>query len=109
MILLNMMKKFTQIPVVVQEDIINGNLIGNDLVVYNYLVSKASHGKPIFFSNERIGLDLGGMSYGKISGSLNRLAKAKHIKRKKTCNKTLTQLTTVVLGGDNVIIRGSRQ
>jgi hypothetical protein len=109
MIVLNMMKKFTQIPVEVQEDVINGRLIGNDLVVYNYLVAKASHGKPIFFSNERIGNDLGGMSYGKISGSLNRLAKAKHIKRKKTCNKTLTQLTTVVLGGDNVIVRGLKK
>ena len=45
-----MMKKFTQIPNVIQEDVISGKLIGNDLVVYSYLVSKASHGKPIFFS-----------------------------------------------------------
>ena len=103
-----MMKKFTQIPLAIQQDIISGKLIGNDLVVYNYLVSKASHGKPIFFSNNRIGKDLGGMSYGKISASLGRLSQAKHIKRKKTCNKTLTQLTTLVIDQENMLIRGVR-
>lgn len=102
------MKKFIQIPTAVQDDVINGKLIGNDLVVYNYLVSKAGHGKPIFFSNERIGLDLGGMSYGKISASLNRLAKAKHLKRRKTCNKTSTQLTTLVVDRSNIMIRGEK-
>jgi|GEM_PF-6369384 len=104
-----MMKTFMQIPLVIQEDVVSGKLIGNDLVVYNYLVCKASHGKPIFFSNERIGSDLGGMSYGKISASLGRLSRAKHIRRKKTCNKTLTQLTTVILGDKNSLIRGQRQ
>lgn len=99
------MKKFIQIPVAVQQDVIEGNLIGNDLVVYNYLLSKAGHGKPIFFSNERIAKDLGGMSYGKISASLGRLYRAKHIKRRKTCNKMLTQLNTIVLGGA-VMVRG---
>tara|TARA_B110000444_G_scaffold260885_1_gene309729 strand:+ start:710 stop:1021 length:312 start_codon:yes stop_codon:yes gene_type:complete len=100
------MKKFIQIPTVIQEDVINGKLIGNDLVLYNYLVIKAGHGKPIYFSNERMGLDLGGMSYGKISGSLNRLLRAKHIKRKRTPNRTATQLNTIVKDGRNILIRG---
>ena len=104
-----MMKKFTQIPLAVQQDIINGKLIGNDLVVYNYLVSKASHGKPIYFSNDRIGKDLGGMSYGKISASLGRLSNAQHIVRKKTCNKTLTQLKTLVLNHNTMLVKGCKQ
>tara|TARA_Y100000592_G_C5313776_1_gene241462 strand:+ start:248 stop:592 length:345 start_codon:yes stop_codon:yes gene_type:complete len=97
------MRKFTQIPTEVYQDVLNGNLIGNDLVVYNYLALKAGHGKPIFFSNERICNDLGGMSYGKISASLGRLRKAKHILRKKTQNKTLTQLKTLVINGKSII------
>ena len=102
------MRKFIQIPTVVQEDVINGKLIGNDLLVYSYLVSKASHGKPIFFSNQKIGEDLGGMSYGKISASLSRLKKANHIARYKTQNKTATRLTTAVLDGGRIIIRDSK-
>ena len=100
------MRKFTQIPSAIQEDVINGKLIGNDLVVYNYLVSKAAHGKPIFFTNERIGRDLGGMSYGKISASLSRLKKAQHISRFKTYNRTATKLETAVLQGGKLKIRG---
>ena len=69
-----MMKKFTQIPLAVQQDIINGKLIGNDLVVYNYLVSKAQH-----------------------------------IVRKKTCNKTLTQLKTLVLDHNTMLVKGCKQ
>jgi hypothetical protein len=100
------MKTFTQIPNEIQEDIISGKLIGNDLVVYNYLALKASHGKPIYFTNEKIGRDLGGMSYGKISASLSRLQKARHIARRKTCNNTETILKTVVLKGGKVLIKG---
>ena len=100
------MRKFTQIPSAIQEDVIDGKLIGNDLVVYNYLVTKASHGKNIFFTNERIGKDLGGMSYGKISASLSRLKKAQHISIFKTCNRTATKLETVVLDGGKLIVRG---
>lgn len=100
------MSKFIQIPLAVQEDIINGKLIGNDLVVYSYLVTKASHGKSIYFTNERIGKDLGGMSYGKISASLTRLKDAEHIMRRKTSNRTATRLTTAVLDGGKVLIRG---
>lgn len=100
------MNKFTQIPEVIQEDIISGKLIGNDLVVYNYLISKASHGKPIFFTNEKIGKDLGGMSYGKISSSMSRLKKANHISRFKTYNKTGTKLNTMILKGGKSLIRG---
>ena len=100
------MRKFIQIPNAIQEDIVDGKLIGNDLVVYSYLVSKASHGKSIFFTNERIGKDLGGMSYGKISASLSRLRKANHISRQKTCNRTATKLQTAVLDGGKIIIRG---
>jgi len=103
------MRKFTQIPNAIQEDIISGKLIGNDLVVYNYLVSKAAHGRKIYFSNERIGKDLGGMSYGKISASLSRLKNANHIIRKKTCNKTSTQLNTAVLDGGKTIVKGCVQ
>jgi len=100
------MRKFIQIPSAIQEDVIDGKLIGNDLVVYSYLVSKASHGRTIFFTNERIGKDLGGMSYGKISASLCRLKNAKHISRYKTCNRTATKLETAVLDGGKLIIRG---
>ena len=100
------MKKFTQIPNEIQKDIIDGKLIGNDLVIYNYLVSKAAHGKPVFFTNEKIGNDLGGMSYGKISASLSRLKKAQHISRFKTCNRTATKLETAVLDGGKLIVRG---
>lgn len=100
------MRKFTQIPSAIQEDVISGKLIGNDLVVYNYLVTKASHGRSIFFTNERIGKDLGGMSYGKISASLSRLKKAQHISRFKTCNRTATKLETAVLDGGKLIVRG---
>jgi hypothetical protein len=100
------MKKFTQIPIVIYEDIVRGDLIGNDLVVYNYLVTKASHGKPIFFSNKQIGNELGGMSYGKISASLNRLVKAGHVSRRKTCNKCMTQLKTLVTKNREVMIKG---
>jgi hypothetical protein len=100
------MSKFIQIPLAIQEDIISGKLIGNDLVVYSYLVTKASHGKSIYFTNERIGKDLGGMSYGKISASLSRLKEAKHIMRRKTCNRTATTLTTAVLDGGKMLIRG---
>ena len=103
------MKKFLQIPTVVQEDVISGRLIGNDLVVYNYLVMKAGHGKCIFFSNERIGKDLGGMSYGKISASLSRLAKQKHILRRKTANKTATKLNTIVLEKGGLLVKGDFQ
>jgi hypothetical protein len=49
---------------------------------------------------------LGGISNGKVSASLGRLARAKHILRKKTANKTLTQLTTVVLDKDNIYVKG---
>jgi hypothetical protein len=100
------MKKFTQIPNAIQEDIVNGKLIGNDLVVYNYLVSKAAHGRPIFYTNERMGRELGGMSYGKISASLSRLKKANHISRFKTYNRTATKLETAVLQGGKMIVRG---
>ena len=100
------MREFIQIPSAIQEDVIDGKLIGNDLVVYSYLVSKASHGRTIFFTNERIGKDLGGMSYGKISASLCRLKNAKHISRYKTCNRTATKLETAVLDGGKLIIRG---
>lgn len=100
------MKKFIQIPLAIQEDIILGNLIGNDLVVYSYLVDKAGHGKPIYFSNNKIAGELGGMSYGKISASLNRLHKAKHILRKKTAGNTMTQLKTVVINSKNILIKG---
>jgi hypothetical protein len=100
------MKKFIQIPLAIQEDIISGNLIGNDLVVYSYLVDKAGHGKPIYFSNNKIAGELGGMSYGKISASLNRLHKAKHILRKKTAGNTMTQLKTVVVNSKNILIKG---
>ena len=100
------MQKFIQVPTVVQDDVLSGKLIGNDLVTYNYLLSKAGHGKPIYFSNKKIADDLGGISNGKISASLGRLTKAKHIKRKKTANKTLTQLTTLVLDSDNIYIKG---
>ena len=100
------MQKFIQVPTVIQEDVLSGKLIGNDLVVYNYLLSKAGHGKPIYFSNNRIAEDLGGISNGKVSASLGRLRRAKHIKRKKTSNKTLTQLTTLVLDSENIYIKG---
>lgn len=103
------MKKFIQVPIEIQNDVIEGKLIGNDLLVYNYLVIKAGHGKPIYYSNERIGKDLGGMSYGKISASLNRLMKANHIKRRKTCNKTETQLKTLIRDSSNIIIRGNKK
>jgi hypothetical protein len=103
------MKKFIQVPVEIQNDVIDGKLIGNDLLIYNYLVIKAGHGKPIYYSNEKIGEDLGGMSYGKISASLNRLMKAKHIKRRKTCNKTETQLRTVIRDSNNILIRGQKK
>ena len=101
------MRKFIQIPTAIQQDVIEGKLIGNDLVVYNYLLSKAGHGKPIFFSNNKIAEELGGMSYGKISASMNRLSKLKHIKRKKTCNKMSTQLNTFVFNG-NVLVKGKQ-
>ena len=103
------MKKFIQIPIEIQNDVIIGKLIGNDLLVYNYLVIKAGHGKPIYYSNQKMGEDLGGMSYGKISASLNRLLKAKHIKRRKTCNKTETQLNTVIRDSSFIMIRGERK
>ena len=103
------MVKFIQIPTVIQEDVIKGKLIGNDLVVYSYLVSKASHGKAIYFTNSKIGEDLGGMSYGKISASLSRLSKARHIHRFKTCNKTGTILTTAVLDRGKLLIRGKNE
>lgn len=101
------MRKFIQIPMEVQQDVIKGELIGNDLVVYNYLLEKGGHGKPIFFSNDRIAEDLGGMSYGKISASMGRLSKRKHILRKKTSNKMQTQLNTFVING-NVLVRGRK-
>lgn len=102
------MKKFIQIPNIIQQDIISGKLIGNDLVVYHYLVDKAGHGKPIYFSNNKIASELGGMSYGKISASLNRLQKANHIKRTKTARNTATQLKTVVIDSKNILIRGKK-
>lgn len=102
------MKKFIQIPNIIQQDIISGKLIGNDLVVYHYLVDKAGHGKPIYFSNNKIASELGGMSYGKISASLNRLQKANHIKRTKTARNTATQLKTVVIDSNNILIRGRK-
>jgi len=104
--MIKLMRKFIQVPMEIQEDVISGKLIGNDLVVYNYLLTKGSHGKPFFFSNEKIGNDLGGMSYGKISASLGRLSKAQHIKRKKTCNKTSTQLLTFITNSKLIKIRG---
>jgi hypothetical protein len=100
------MQKFIQVPVSVQEDVLSGKLIGNDLVLYNYLLLKAGHGKPIYFSNKKIASDLGGISNGKVSASLGRLSRAKHIKRKKTANKTLTQLATLVLDSDHIYIKG---
>ena len=100
------MQKFIQVPIAVQEDVLSGKLIGNDLVLYNYLLAKAGHGKPIYFSNKKISEDLGGISNGKVSASLGRLARAKHILRKKTANKTLTQLTTGVLDKDNIYVKG---
>ena len=87
-------------------DIIKGDLISNDLVVYNYLVSKGAHGKAIYLSNKKIGEDLGGMSYGKISASLSRLSKAGHIHRTKTSNNTATTLKTLVLSKGELMIRG---
>ena len=90
------MTKFIQLPIQIQQDVIEGKLIGNDLVVFNYLLTKGGHGKPIYFSNNKIAEDLGGMSYGKISASLNRLCRAKHISRKKTFNKTSTTVLTYV-------------
>ena len=101
------MRKFIQTPMVIQDDVLMGRLIGNDLVVYNYLAIKGAHGKPFFFSNQRIGDDLGGMSYGKVSASLNRLARARHIKRVKTCNKTSTQLLTFVSPDKKLKVRGA--
>ena len=47
------MRKFIQIPMVIHQDVVKGKLIGNDLVVYNYLATKAGHGKPIFLTNEK--------------------------------------------------------
>lgn len=102
------MKKFIQIPNVIQEDVISGKLIGNDLLVYSYLVNKAGHGKPIYFSNNKIAGELGGMSYGKISASLNRLQRANHIKRTKTSHNTATQLKTVVIDANNILIKGRK-
>jgi hypothetical protein len=104
-----MNKKFSQIPTVIHEDIIHGKLIGNDLLVYNYLAIRGSHGKPFFLSNKEIGLDLGGMSYGKISASLNRLSSNGHISRKKTCNKTQTTLKTLVMSPGGLFIKGVKQ
>ena len=102
------MKKFVQIPNIIQEDIISGKLIGNDLVIYHYLVDKAGHGKPIYFSNNKMASELGGMSYGKISASLNRLQKANHIKRTKTAHNTATQLKTVVIDANNILVKGRK-
>jgi hypothetical protein len=100
------MKKFIQMPLVIQDDVVEGKLIGNDLLIYSYLLTKASHGEPIFFSNKKIGDDLGGMSHGKVSASLSRLSSAGHIRRFRTCNKTGTQLKTMVQNKGNMIIRG---
>ncbi|NDG51697.1 MAG: hypothetical protein EBY39_01555 [Flavobacteriia bacterium] len=100
------MKKFIQMPLVLQDDVIDGKLIGNDLLIYCYLLTKASHGEPIFFSNKKIGDDLGGMSHGKVSASLSRLSSAGHIRRFRTCNKTGTQLKTIVRNKGNITIRG---
>ena len=50
-----MMRKFIQTPMAIQDDVLMGRLIGNDLVVYNYLAIKGAHGKPFFFSNQRMG------------------------------------------------------
>lgn len=93
-------------PLVIQSDVIKGKLIGNDLLIYSYLLTKAGHGEPIFFSNKKIGDDLGGMSHGKVSASLSRLSSAGHIRRFRTCNKTGTQLKTIVKEKGNVIVRG---
>lgn len=100
------LNKFTQIPFEIHLDIIKGKLISNDLLVYNYLVSKGSHGKAIYLSNKKIGQDLGGMSYGKISASLSRLNKSGHIQRIKTSNNTATVLKTLVLPKGELMIRG---
>lgn len=106
MVSLEILNKFTQIPFEVHLDIIKGKLISNDLVVYNYLVSKGAHGKAIYLSNKKMGGDLGGMSYGKISASLSRLNRAGHIERTKTSNNTATILKTLVLAKGELMIRG---
>ena len=100
------MRKFTQVPNRILKDVLDGELIGNDLVVYIHLLNKAGHGKPIYLTNEKIGKDLGGMSVGKISASLNRLSRTGHIKRRKTSTRTETTLKTFVQSSKRMYVKG---
>jgi hypothetical protein len=101
------MQKFIAVPWKIQEDVIKGNLIGTDLMVFMYLASKASHGRRIFTSREVMKEDLGGISLSKVADSLGRLSKAGHVERQRLNGVTSTRLLTFVKNANNIYIKGS--
>ncbi|MBD35878.1 MAG: hypothetical protein CL512_03840 [Actinobacteria bacterium] len=100
------MQKFIAVPWKIQEDVIKGDLIGTDLMIFMYLASKAGHGRRIFTSRESMQEELGGVSLSKVADSLGRLAKAGHIERQRLNGVTSTKLLTFVKNANNIYIKG---
>lgn len=101
-----MKQKFISIPSAVYRDLVSGSMIASDLMVYMYLASKASHGKPIYTNRDSMVKDLGGISLSRLNSSFGRLSECGHIRRKKLNGTTSTQLLTFVRDRNNISVKG---
>lgn len=104
-----MKQKFISIPSAIYQDLISGNMIASDLMVYMYLSSKGAHGKPIFISRQTMIKDLGNISISRLSSSLKRLSQSGHIARRKLNGITSTRLLTFVKDRNNILVKGDMQ
>lgn len=104
-----MKQKFISIPSAVYKDLVSGNMIASDLMVYMYLCSKAAHGKPIYINRDIMIEDMGGISLSRLTASFKRLSYCGHIKRRRLNGTTSTQLLTYVKDKNNISIKGTLQ
>ena len=101
-----MKQKFLSIPRQIMEDLVSGELISTDVMVYMFLCSKCSHGKRVFLSRKAMLKNLGSMSLSRLSSSLSRLVDAGHLERRRLNGTTSTRLLTFVKDRSNIYIRG---
>ena len=103
-----MNQKFITIPREIYLDVVEKRIIPTDILVYMYLCSKGSHGKPIYLNRLRMCKDLGGISLSKLADSLKRLIGSGHLERSKLNGSTSTALLTFVKDRNNIYIKGER-
>jgi len=101
-------QKFITIPREIYLDVVSKRIIPTDILVYMYLCSKGSHGRPIYLNRLRMCKDLGGISLSKLADSLKRLIGSGHLQRSNLNGATSTELLTFVKDRNNIYIKGER-